>query len=72
MRFVRGLSPETKKLLERIYRESKYIQTRERAKCIILSFQGFSMKQLIAIFGISRKTLHNWLSKWENEKFIGL
>ena len=30
------------------------------------------MKQLITRFGISRKTLHNWISKWENENFIGL
>ncbi|TRU15685.1 MAG: IS630 family transposase, partial [Microcystis sp. Msp_OC_L_20101000_S702] len=40
MRFIRDLNPESQKMLERIYRASKHHQVRERAKCILLSFQG--------------------------------
>jgi transposase len=30
------------------------------------------MNELIAIFKVSRKTLHNWLTAWEDEKLVGL
>ncbi len=72
MRFIQDLSPETICLLERIYRQSRHHQVRQRAHCIVLSFQGFTLAQLMSIFGVSRKTLHNWLRAWETEKFVGL
>lgn len=72
MRFIRELTPESIKLLKRISRESKYYQVRERAKCIIFSYQGLSINQLIKIFGVSRKTIYNWFTKWEDEKITGL
>jgi transposase len=72
MRFIRDLSRETEKMLERIYRQSKHHQVRSRAQCLILSFRGVRIKQLMAIFGVSRKTIHNWLTSWEDEKLVGI
>lgn len=72
MRRIRDLTWENRKLLKRISRESKYYQVRDRAKCIILSYEGISIKQLITIFGVSRKTIYNWLTKWKDEKILGL
>jgi transposase len=72
MRFIRELNLETRKLLKRISRESKSFQTRERAKCIILSYQGFSTPELMKIFSVSRKTIYNWFTRWEDQKLIGL
>lgn len=72
MRFIRDLTPENIKLLERISKESKYYQVRNRAKCLILSYQGISIKQLMVIFGVGRKTIYNWFTKWEDEKVVGL
>lgn len=72
MRRIRDLNLENKKLLKRISRQSKYYQVRDRAKCIMLSYQGLSINQLIAIFSVSRKTIYNWLTKWEDEKILGL
>lgn len=72
MRFIRELNTETRKLLERISRRSKYYQVRDRAKCIILSYQGFSINQLMLIFGLTRKTIYNWFTKWEDEGIVGL
>lgn len=72
MRFIQNLSPETVRLLKRIYRQSRHHQVRQRAHCMVLSFQGFTLAQLMSIFGVSRKTLHNWLSAWETEQFVGL
>ena len=72
MRFVRELSGETQKVLGRIYKESKHHLVRQRAQCILLSFQGWTMPQLIQLFGISRKTLYTWLTRWEDERLVGL
>ena len=72
MRFIRDLTTENIKLLQRISKESKYYQVRNRAKCLILSYQGLSIKQLMGIFGVGRKTIYNWFTKWEDEKVVGL
>ncbi len=37
MRYIKGLTKDTLKLLERIYQQSKYYQVRQRAHCIRLS-----------------------------------
>ena len=72
MRLIRDLSRETEKMLERLYRESRHHQVRARAQCLILSFRGITIKQLMVIFGVSRKTIHNWLTSWEDKKLVGL
>lgn len=72
MMILKEMNLEMSKLLKRISRSSKFPQVRNRAQCIILSYQGFSTEQLMTIFGISRRTLYNWLSRWEKSGFIGL
>jgi transposase len=72
MRFIRDLSWETKKMLERIYQYSEHHQTRQRAKCLLLSFQRTPIKELMKIFEVTRKTIYNWFSEWEQNKLIGL
>ena len=72
MRLVRDLSLETQKILNRIYQESKHHLVRQRAQCILLSFQGWTMPQLIQLYGISRKTLYTWFTRWEDERLVGL
>lgn len=71
MRFIRDLNHESEKMLERIYRNSKHSQVRERAKCILLSFHGTTIDELVQIFRVTRKTIYNWLTAWEDRKLIG-
>jgi transposase len=72
MRLIAPLSPETTKLLWRIYRQSQRFAIRQRAHCILLSAQGMRIAQLMQIFGVSRKTIHNWFVAWETHKLVGL
>lgn len=72
MKYIESLSHETVKMLERIYRQSEHHQVRQRAHCILMSFQGFTMTQLMALFMVSRKTVFNWFQAWERHKLIGL
>lgn len=72
MRFIRGLSKETIKMLERIYKQSQYHQVRQRAQCIKLSYQGYTIKDLMRIFNLSRLTITNWLDDWDTFGLVGL
>jgi hypothetical protein len=46
MRFIQGLSHETTQLLQRIYKHSEHHRVRQRAHCVLLSFQGYTPKEL--------------------------
>ncbi|WNZ44072.1 IS630 family transposase [Leptolyngbya boryana CZ1] len=72
MQFTREVFPETQHLLQRLYRQSRHHQVRQRAHCILLSSQDYSIAQLMEIFSVSRKTLYNWFSNWETQGVLGL
>ena len=72
MAFTREISPETVSLLQRIYRQSRNHQVRQRAHCTILRHKGFTVAQLVDIFPVSRKTLYNWFDAWEKRGILGL
>jgi transposase len=72
MRFRRTVFPETQRLLQRLYRQSRHHQVRQRAHCILLSSQNYSIAQLMEIFSVSRKTLYNWWNNWDEQGVIGL
>jgi transposase len=72
MIFIREINPLSFKLLERIYRQSRHHQVRQRAHCLILASQGVKIEELAKIFKISHKTLYNWFNRWESEGMIGL
>jgi transposase len=72
MRYIRGITKETLKILKRIEKESKYPQVRKRALCIQLSYEGWEIKELIKILKVTRNTIYNWFNDWENYQLIGL
>jgi transposase len=72
MRFIRGLSAETQKMLGRIQKSSKSAQVRQRASCILLSYHGLKIEQLVLIFKVTRKTIFNWFTAWDDHQLVGL
>ena len=72
MRFIQNLSPETRNLLHRIYKESQHHRVRQRAHCILLSSQGINTTALMAIFSVDRITIYHWFDAWESQHFAGL
>ena len=72
MPFTRPVFPETQQLLQRIYRQSRHHQVRQRAHCILLRTQGYGIAQLLEIFLVSRKTLYNWFNSWEERGLVRL
>jgi transposase len=72
MRHVKGLTKETLKMLDRIYQQSKHDQVRQRAHCIQLSYQGYTIAELMKVFKVSRNTIYNWFNAWESLPLVGL
>ena len=70
--FIREINPETQRLLQRIYRQSRHHQVRRRAHCLLLRHQGLKVKQLMDIFPVSYKTIYNWFNAWETRGLLGL
>ena len=72
MIFIREINPLSLKLLERIYRQSRHHQVRQRAHCLILANQRVKVEELMKIFQVSYKTIYNWFNRWELDSMIGL
>lgn len=72
MRLITRLATETQQLLKTIEQKSKYYQVRHRAKAILLSYQGYTISQIMLIFNVSRNTVYNWFNNWETNGLNGL
>lgn len=72
MLFLREINPLSFKLLERIYRQSRHHQVRQRAHFLILASEQTKVNQLMEIFDISYKTVYNWINRWESAGMVGL
>ncbi len=72
MRFIKDLTPDTIKLLNRIYKQSSHYQVKQRAHCILLSYEEKTISELMEIFQISRRTIYNWMNDWEEYRLLGL
>lgn len=72
MIFLREINPLSLKLLERIYRQSRYHHVRQRAHFLILAGQGIKLEELMKIFNVSYKTIYNWINRWELQGMMGL
>lgn len=72
MRFIQELSNETVHLLQRVYKHSCHHRVRQRAHCILLSFQGRTTNDLAGMFNVDRITIYHWLNGWEKNHFPGL
>jgi transposase len=72
MRFIDNLAPETTQLLQKVYQKSQHHRVRQRAQCILLSHQGYTIKELSRIFQVDRITVYHWFDHWESRCFAGL
>ncbi len=72
MKFITGLCPEQVKMLRRIHEQSRSLQVRQRAHALLLSFQGYSVKELSKILNRSRITIYRWFYAWERQGLVGI
>ena len=59
-------------MLQRIYKQSKRHRVRQRAYCLLLSYHGSTITQLMKIFQVDRITIYHWFDAWETRHLAGL
>jgi transposase len=70
--FIRQVTSENERLLQRIYRQSRHHAVRQQAHCILLRHQGKSAIELAKIFSVTHKTIYNWFDSWETRSMAGV
>lgn len=67
MLYVKKLTEEIKLILEDIHKNHAIKAPRMRAKAVLLSNEGHSIKELSEILGVCRQTTSIWLHSWEEK-----
>jgi len=71
MRYVK-LESSARQELENVYHTHAKSHVRQRAHCLLLSDQGYSVPMLADIFSTRTHTVRGWFNRWETEGISGL
>jgi len=70
-RFIQLIEEETITLQEGMKNGTAHL-FRKRCHCLILSSQGYEVKDLAEVFRVSLNTIYGWLNRWETKGVVGL
>jgi transposase len=71
-RYIKELTEEQKKELEQGYLHGEGSLFRKHCQAILLSNQGFSVQELMAIFDCRKNTIYDWMDNWQKKGIEGL
>jgi transposase len=72
MRYISNLNNNTIKELKQIVKNGDSLQLRQRAKSILLSNEGTTVKELCKIFNKSTRTIYRWFDRFKEEQIENL
>ena len=72
MLYVKSLSDEELQTLKNMFKNHPSNVSRMRAHAVLLSSEGFNLKDLTTIFSVCRQTTSTWLHSWEENGICGL
>jgi len=58
--------------LQEGYKNGKTQAFRERCHCLVLSAEGYQVKELAQIFRVSEISIYSWFNRWGNSGIVGL
>jgi uncharacterized protein YjcR len=70
-RFIQLIEEETITLREGMKNGTAHL-FRKRCHCLILSSEGYQVKDLAEVFSVSLNTIYGWLNRWETKGVVGL
>lgn len=53
-------------------KNGKTRQFQQRCDCLLLSSEGYAVKELAAIFRVSEITIYGWFNRWQSGGIVGL
>lgn len=72
MRKINHLTPEEKQTLEEGYRNSSKPHFRNRCHSILVSNEGYKVKDIASLFKVRTRTIYTWFDNWETHGICGL
>ena len=69
-RFIQLTTEETITLQEGMKNGTAHL-FRKRCHCLILSSEGYQVKDLAEVLGVSANTIYGWLNRWEKKGVVG-
>jgi transposase len=61
-----------KTTLQEGHKNSKAKTFQERCHCLVLSSEGYEVKELAEIFRVSEISIYTWFKRWEKSGLVGL
>lgn len=70
-RFIQLTSKETVTLQEGMKNGTAHL-FRKRCHCLILSSEGYQVRDLAQVLDVSSNTIYEWFNRWEKKGIVGL
>lgn len=72
MRKVKELTEWEKMTLEQGYRNSKKAHFRVRCHSVLMSSEGYKVREIAKLYKVRTRTIYSWFNKWEERGIVGL
>ncbi|WP_234736960.1 helix-turn-helix domain-containing protein [Tellurirhabdus bombi] len=72
MRNIQNLAAEEVEQLRKAIRETANAAFKKRCQCVLYSYHGLSVSELMEVFEVDRRSIYNWLNRWEKGRMMGL
>lgn len=72
MKYITSLSDQDRKKLSQLYKTNTSHRVRQRAQAILLSNQGYCVKEIVNIVKLHRVTIYSLIKAFEQNRFDAL
>ncbi|GAB3264782.1 hypothetical protein GCM10027347_32090 [Larkinella harenae] len=72
MRNVKNLTVQQVELLRQTIRESQSSVLKKRCQCVLYSYYGLTVSELMEMFAVDRRSIYNWMNRWQEDGVQGL
>ena len=64
MKNIKALTSDEMKQLRQLISTTDNVVLRRRCQCILYSFQGMQINELVSMFQVDRRSIYNWMNRW--------
>jgi transposase len=64
MRNVKNLTTQEVEQLRQAIRESQNNVLKKRCQCVLYSYYGLTVSELMDMFAVDRRSIYNWMNRW--------
>lgn len=68
MKNIKSLSPAEIEQLHYFTQQKEDSIIKKRCQCVLYSYYGMQVKDLMRFFDVDRRSIYNWLNRWEKGK----